>query len=337
MLNWWRAIVLGIVQGLTEFIPVSSSGHLIIMSDLIGAGHGDHLLFDLLVHVATLAAIVLVFYKDILKLFKPPFKLIGFIALASVPAIIGGILLWRFSGVFALFRQPTYLWIFFLLTAILLFATELIEKRQTPRQFFIQSGRSIKKLFTRKKRAPETAVLDNVTPNGSLLADSGANGNDTVGDGSSAGTVNESAPAPNNQFLGDLKMKNVVAMGLMQGAALFPGLSRSGSTIFGGVVTRGKRETVAKFSFLMSIPIILGATIMEEVIGMISPGAGAAPPVSNEWYIYLLGMVFAFAVGFFAIKFMMRLIVRADFKWFSLYLLGVSIFCFVYYFLPAMR
>jgi len=276
-MDWWQALILGITQGLTEFLPVSSSGHLIIARDLIGVGGGGYLIFDILVHVATLCAVAVVFLKDILKLFKPPFKILGFIALASIPAVITGFFLQ--SQIAEVFYDGTYLWIFFLFTAVLLFAAELIGKKTQITNCKVQ--------ITNK-----------------------------------------------DEFLAGLKLKHVVGMGLMQGLAVFPGISRSGSTLFGGIITKGKRETVAKFSFFMSVPVILGAALLEGIEAVASRGSGTAAAAAEiPWYGYALAMASAFIVGFFAIKLMLRVIAKADYKWFSLYLLALSAFTFFYYFL----
>ncbi len=277
-MTWWQSIILGFVQGATEFLPISSSGHLILVRYWTGLS-GDFFLFDSLVHFATLIAIVIVLFKDILKLFRPPFKTFGMIVVASVPAVITGFLLELTLKDY--FESPKFLWVFFFITAAVLVATEVLAKRG-------------------KKAAADgekTAADESLKP------------------------------------LWEMQWKNAVGMGLAQAAAVFPGLSRSGSTIFGGVVTKGDRGQVAKFSFLMSIPVILGAVALELYKLGDAAAEGVLPAVTVPWYAYLLGMATAFAVGFFAIKFMLRLIQKANFKWFAVYLAALGTVTLVLYFI----
>ena len=114
-------------------------------------------------------------------------------------------------------------------------------------------------------------------------------------------------------------------MGGMQAVALFPGISRSGSTIFGGTLARSRREDVAKFSFFMSVPVILGSALL-SVIDVAQTGT------TVDWGVILIGMAAAFVSGLAAIKLMMRLIQKANYKWFSLYLFVVAVLSFVFFF-----
>ena len=187
----WQAILLGLTQGLAEFLPVSSSGHLVLMREIFGI-KGEYLMFDVMLHVGTLFAVFITFFKDLIALFKPPFKTIGLIIVATVPAVVVGLLAGDYIE--NLFSSGKYLCFFFLFTALLMFLTEIIAKR-----------------------------------------------------------TRETKP---------LGLKAAIAMGLMQGVGVFPGISRSGSTIFGGVVAKAEREEAAKFSFFMSIPVILGSAVL---------------------------------------------------------------------------
>lgn len=263
---WWQAMVLGLVQGFTEFLPVSSSGHLILVRELMGlnvsASSQFNLVFDILVHVGTLIAVVIVLYKDILALFRKPFKRLGMLIVASIPAVIVGFTCKDYIEQY--FSTAQYLCFFFLFTAIIMLISEIVAKR--------------------------------------------------------------------NKDPKELSWGGAVAMGVMQGAGVFPGISRSGSTIFGGTMAGSKSKQVATFSFLMSIPIILGSLLL-SVIDVAQAGEIA----SINWFSVIVGMASAFASGYFAVKVMLKLIAKANFKWFSLYLLIVSVFTFVYYFLPSVR
>jgi undecaprenyl pyrophosphate phosphatase UppP len=121
----WQAIILGFVQGLAEFLPISSSGHLILVRNLMGI-EGDYLLFDIMLHVGTLGAVGVYFFKDILALFKPPFKKMGLLILATIPAALVGLFLGDYVD--AVFMSGKYLCFFFLATAILMFITEFLAK-----------------------------------------------------------------------------------------------------------------------------------------------------------------------------------------------------------------
>ena len=286
-MSWWQALILGIVQGLTEFLPISSSGHLMIVRNLIGVTDGNYLAFDVLTHTATLVAILIVLRKDVIRLFRPPFKTLGVIILVSVPSLVTGLLLSVFGPESDGAWLP-YLCFFFLFTAGLLIAAEFLAKR--------------------KRVVPE--------PDG----DAERQGEpETAADGDLLGNPRE------------FGVKHAAAMGLMQAFAPISGISRSGSTVFGGTIMNGSREKIAKFSFFLSVPVILASTAW-ALFRLIFPSESASVPVTIAWYGYLLAMAAAFTVGLFAIKLMLRLIAKANYRWFALYLLGLSVFSFVYYF-----
>lgn len=250
----WQALILGLVQGFSEFLPISSSGHLLLVRAIMGL-EGTYLLFDILVHCATLLAIVIIFFKDLLGLLKPPFKTLGILVIATIPAVIVGLLLSNYVD--EIFGSAKYLCFFFLISATIMLLCEVIGKRVAATK--------------------------------------------------------------------DITMKNAIAMGLLQSLAVLPGVTRSGSTIFGGVATGGKREEVAKFSFFMSLPIICGAVVLQLT--------DISSAVTLDWSAYVVGMLAAFASGLFAIKLMLKVIAKANYKWFALYLFVISILSFIFYFL----
>ena len=272
-------------QGLTEFLPVSSSGHLLIVQDfMFGSAGADYLLFDILLHVATLFAVVLAFRKEIIGLFKPPFKTLGLLALATVPAGITGLLVSILVDDMRVFMPV--LWVFFLVTAGLMVAAEWFGKKQTVRQ-----------------KTQIEAHGEN--PSGAEGATSSAASEDGI------------------------SLKTALGMGFMQALAPLPGISRSGSTLFGGIVTGGKRESLARFSFFMSIPIIL-ASLFLELLDLRKPEA-LASAAEIPWFGYVVAMLVAFAAGYAVIKFMLRIIAKANFKWFAVYLVGLAVFSFIRY------
>lgn len=268
-MKWWQALVLGLTQGLTEFLPVSSSGHLTFLQRVLGIDIGGaELFFNIILHLGTLVAVCVIFWKDILALFKKPFRTLLYLVVATIPAAIAGLLLddlidehilgGKYVGVF--------LAVFFTVTAAVLFATELFAKR-------------------RQKISP-------------------------------------------------LGWRNTLPMGFAQAVAILPGISRSGSTIAAGIFAGGDTEEVSHFSFLMSIPVILGSFLVELVKGLVRTGEESlaysfevAGPQFG-WCI-AIGFIISAIAGLFAIKVMLAAIKKANYKWFSLYLVLLAIACIV--------
>ncbi len=249
-MNILDAVFLGIIQGLTEFLPVSSSGHLVLISEIFGISESN-MFFSVMLHFGTLMAVVVFYFKELLGLFsKEGVKTIGFLAIASLPAAIVGLLLGDIID--SAFSTSKFLCFTFLTTAVLLFIIDIY-------------GKDIKN--------------------------------------------------PVN-----IGLKHSVLMGIMQAIAVVPGLSRSGFTISGGLLLKGERKDVAKFSFFMSIPVILGAFILEILKADFS-----------EIYIFptVCGMLAAFVSGLIAIKFMLSVIGKCNFRWFSLYLAVISIITYI--------
>lgn len=257
----WKSGVLGIVQGLTEFMPVSSSGHLTLLQILgLNFGEGMTMFINILMHLGTLVAVVIVFWRDILALFKKPFKTLLMLIVATIPAGVVGMLFSDkieafFSGETALLNLA----VCFAVTALLLLVCELVAKRQ------------------KKPHA--------------------------LGWGTS------------------------VSMGVMQAVALFPGISRSGSTIVAGTLAGAKREEVARFSFIMSIPVILGSFLV-ETYDIIKEPSVVADIGANGFVGIAFGVVLSAVFGFLAIKLMLKAIRKANYMWFSVYLLCLSLTCF---------
>lgn len=262
----WQSIVLGIVQGLTEFLPVSSSGHLLFLQRVLNVNIGEaEMFFNIILHLGTLIAVCAVFYKDIIDLFKKPFKTMLFLVVATIPAGLAGFLF--DDAIDELFVQGEFvgifLAIFFAITATVLFITELYAKK-------------------RKQTLP-------------------------------------------------LCWKNTLTMGFAQVVALLPGISRSGATICAGTLAGGNSDDVSKFSFLMSIPIILGSFAVSLVKGIANGelATSFASAGDNIGWCIAIGFIMSALVGFFAIKVMLKAIKNANFKWFSVYLILLSIACIV--------
>ncbi len=244
------AFVLGLVQGLTEFIPVSSSGHLVVLHDLFNAETGG-LGFDVALHIGTLMALCLYFWKDILDLTRRLFegkkraRLPLMIALACVPAVIAGVVLQDFAE--SIFRNP-------LLVAINL------------------------------------AVFGAVM----LIAEKYA------------------AAKKNTLKIEQMTYKRALAVGAFQALALVPGVSRSGSTITGGLFSGMDRMNATRFSFLVAIPITSGA-----IVKLVADGSLAS---AVEQPIYaVIGILAAFLSGLVAIKFLLKFVAKHSLATFAYY------------------
>lgn len=239
--------LLGIIQGLTEFLPVSSSGHLVLFSKILNID--ESLFLSILLHVATLLSIVVVYYKDIWHMIRHPFsKETMQIVVATIPTcLIVLVLMPIIKQSFAGGLLP----ICFSISAILLFVSEKLSKKNK---------------------------------------------------------------------CGELGFKTAFLMGVAQGFAVFPGISRSGATISAGLINGKDKQEVAKFSFLMSIPIIILSLLM-EVYEIVVDGT----VLNIQVLPTILAFVVAFLVGVFAIKMMIKLTVKSNLKWFSLYLIGIAI------------
>lgn len=258
-----ESVLLGLLQGFTEFLPVSSSGHLTIAQSLIDGFSQPGLLYDLLLHFATLFAVLIYFRKRVGVLIKAFFgiffnrynsyyfenkRFLWCIVVASIPtAVIGLFLEQHVTDIFKSTISVGYALIF---TSILLIISDNFQGR----------------------------LSINI----------------------------------NNSFI----------LGIIQGIAVIPGISRSGSTIAIGVMMGIKRDEIAEFSFLMSVPAILGATILQVMkVDYIS---------TNELIVYGFGMLSAFISGLIAIGFMLFFVKTAKMKFFAVYCLLAGIFTVIF-------
>lgn len=256
----WQAVVLGAVQGLAEFLPISSSGHLILLQHWFGIKEGL-LFFSVMLHIGTLIPVIIVLWKDILGLFRPINNFL-LLVLATVPAGIVGLIIHFTVDIDAFFTENIYLiGITFLFTAAELLFAEVYSKKK----------------------------------------------------------------CKVSEFNNPITVKTSLVMGLGQAVGVFPGISRSGSTTSFGALKKVDRKLNASFTFLMSIPIILAAVFLES-LDVIKNG------VNNVDVIPLLfGVISSAVCGYIAINFMLKLIKKANYKWFSLYLALLSVAVFISY------
>lgn len=238
----FEAIFLGLLQGLTEFLPVSSSGHLVIAQHFIGLT-SPPVLFDILLHLATSLAVIVVLWSQLLQL---NLKTIGFILLASLPAAIVGLIL--NSSIETIFSSLTLVAFALLINSLILFSA----------QYFFSNAQST-----------------------------------------------------------SLSAKNSLVIGLFQALAIIPGISRSGSTISAGILAKLKPQLVFNFSFLLSLPAILGAVLLQlKDLSFFQTQLGLP---------LLLGSITAFVSGLMSLKLLKKFVSQGRFSFFAYYCLALGL------------
>ena len=280
-----RAFVLGIVQGLTEFLPISSSAHLSIVPKLLGYKTPE-LSFEVLLHFGTLSAVLAYFWRDlwefVLCLVAPAQlgqahararrRLLALLVLGSIPAAAIGFVLQDWAERQA--SQPLRAAIFLVATTSLLLAAELYDA-------------------SRGRRAPTRAAV---------AAGRGAGGHpgtEVEGEAPAGLDPEGRAAAPAEAELERLPTGKAFGIGVAQALALVPGVSRSGATISTGLLLGVSREAAARFSFLLSIPAILGAGVLK--LDELGQGAESTPEL-------LVGFLAAAISGFLAVSLLIRLL-----------------------------
>ncbi len=252
-LSIWIAMLLGLVQGVTEFLPISSSGHLLLLQKVFGIDTQASMFFDVMLHLGTLAAVLAVFYKEVWDMLRHPIqKKVGLILIATAVTVALTLL---FKDFFEASFGGKTLGVEFLITALILFANEKL-----------------------------------------------AHGKKTIA---------------------EMKPLEAAGVGLMQGVSILPAVSRSAATIAGSRFFGLKKEDAAEFSFLISIPAILGAAVL-HVPDVLEAG------VENEpWGAILAGVLVAGVSGYFAVRFMLRLIVKKSLMGFAWYVLALGVLILV--------
>lgn len=259
-----EAIIFGAVQGIAEFLPISSSGHLVVLKELFNLKEIP-LIFDVLLHVSTLAAVVIFFWKQIAELFAVLYRWIARKAKdddvqkqKTIIALILGTIVTGVIGIlFSKFipELPSmYVYIGFLVTAILLIVSSIVSRREIENK-----------------------------------------GSDTY-----------------------IKPVKGLLIGFAQGLGTLPGISRSGITISTALMSEIDRKKAGEFSFLLSIPAILGAFILEakDLTG-VTESVGMLP--------LFLGCLGAFIFGLLALKFLMRIVSKGKLEYFACYLIPLGV------------
>lgn len=264
----WNAIVLGLVQGIAEFLPISSSGHLSVLQNLfhMSTAEDGHMFFDVLLHLGTLISICIVYWRDIVAMFRetiqffrnsnrpnaarqqlPAARMVLMIIIATLPLFV---ILPINDYVEQLYYHTFFIGIAFLLTGCLLFVSDKMP-----------AGKRTEK---------------------------------------------------------NMRIKDALIIGVCQAIATIPGLSRSGTTITAGMATGLNRDFAVKFSFMMSLPAVLGANIL-SLVKAVKAGIDVSLLPA-----YLIGMLVAMVSGIFAIRLVKRITSKGKFGSFSYYCWGVG-------------
>lgn len=258
-----KAITLGVIQGLTEFLPISSSGHLVIGSELLHFQQ-QGVMFDVFLHLGTLFSVMLVFRRELLAMAAAPFAIAAgrgdeesrlyfmwdiYVVVATIPAVIAGLFLK--DKVEQLFSNLTLVYTMLLVTAAIMITTRYLRERELR-----------------------------------------------------------------------LNWLRSLVVGCAQACAIMPGLSRSGSTIFIGMALGMDREVVAKFSFIMSIPAIVGAAVLQ------SQDMFQQAPSLDSLVNIGAGTVMSALAGYFAIVLLLDIVRRNRLQYFGYYCLVISLLGF---------
>lgn len=257
----WIALLLGVVQGLCEFLPVSSSGHLLLLQNLAGIREDQGgAFFTVMLHVATLISVCIVYRKTILKVLKQPFqKLVLHLIIATLPTVCIALvfkLIEPFKTFYNQANEGAYLGVCFLMTTGLLLLSDYLSARK-------------------EKKRPMKAMTN----------------------------------------------RDALLVGCMQAVGVLPGISRSGSTITGAMFASLNKKAAADFSFLMSIPAILGGAVLEVKDAVEAGSIGVSLPC------LLVGMLAAGVTGYIAVNWMLKIIKHKKLWPFALYtgVLGAAV------------
>ena len=273
-MGYIEAIVLGLVQGLSEFLPISSSGHLALLQNLFEINEDKVIFFAVLLHIGTLVSIFIVYHKDIYALIKElfllfkdiftgkglrieerPIRKLGImIIVSSIPTAIMGLLFSDYID--KIFGSLTVIAICWIITGFILLFSEKLKN--------------------------------------------------------------------NIKEIEGMKYRNAIFIGICQGLAIMPGISRSGSTIVGSLVTGLKREFAVEFAFLISIPAILGSAILEFPKAI---KAGIEPSTIGPM---IVGFLVAAISGYFAITTMIKIVSKHKMRYFSYYVGIIGLGTFIY-------
>lgn len=270
------AILLGIVQGVAEFLPISSSGHLAILQNLFALSAGeDHLFFDVLLHLGTLISICVCYWGDIVAMVREVFIVLRGGRRADGTPVQGNLGAARLFMMIVVGTLPLFL---------VLPINDKVEEL-----YYITPFIGVALLLT----GCMLFVSDKMTP----------------------GKRTEK----------NMRFRDALVIGLCQCVATMPGLSRSGTTITAGIATGLDRTFAMKYSFLLSLPAVLGANLLSfiKAIGSESIDASLIPA-------YLIGMLAAMLSGIAAISLMKLIAKKSKFGWFAYYCWGAGLLTIIF-------
>ncbi len=286
-----ESIFLGIVQGVTEFLPVSSSGHLAILENIFHIETNGSMLFDIMLHLGTLVAVFIVYHKDIWNMIREALFMVG-----DIFSNLHTFLLNKIHKTSLKYKKIVH-------NSYRKFVV-LILVSTVPTGLIGVLGKDIVEGAGETLLIPGICLL--ITGVLLLMAELKKEGNKT----------------PKTVSYG-----NGLVIGAAQGLATLPGLSRSGTTIATCLFCGLERKFAVKYSFILSIPAILGAAVLEikDVI--------AEPIQTSQIAVYAVGMVFAGVVGYICIKTMLIIVRKKKFHYFAYYCFAVGIVAIVGHFL----
>ncbi len=262
-----ETFLLGVIQGIAEFLPISSSAHLIIFRDIFGIGAGMpknmELAFDVALHLGTLLAILVFFFKDFWNMFIKGFtkgvkdsegKILWYLVAATIPAAIVGVLFEE--------KIETVIRSNYILIALALIIMGIII-------YYVD------KVCIQEKE------------------------------------------------IKDMSLKDAILVGCSQVFALIPGFSRSGTTITAARILKLDRESAAKFSFFLSLPVVCGAVFLQLI------KSGTIHLIVTNLSTFLLGVITSFVIGMICIKYLLKYLKKHDFKVFMIYRIILAIIVFI--------
>ena len=277
-----EAILLGLVQGLTEFLPISSSGHLLVVRKLLGVSDPT-LFYTVILHFSTLLAVGVVFRNQIYRLLM---------ALFRIPTFLKNL----FQKGHLAIADDDEAW-----TCILIIFTTIVTGFM---------GYFFEKQFTEANQWRWMAPLGFFLTGTALYSTK-----NLMLDKTRAKQKRE------GKFVSQVTIKDAMLLGLAQAISIFPAISRSGSTISAALWLRVNRKFAGEFSFLISIPSIVGALILKSRHGV---------AVEQDLFLpYVLGSIMAFVTGYISLIFLLRWIQKGKLHYFAFYCWAMSIFTFI--------
>lgn len=277
-MNFFNAIIIGFVQGVGEFLPISSSGHLVVLYTLFNIT-GNTVILSIFLHIATLFSVLYVYRADIIQLIKTPFcKTNKMLVVATIPTVVIALIL---KGLITNSFNINFVIFGFLITAVALGFADYLSQDNN----ILSNNNDLSTITPSRTRSGSVVYVNN--------------------------------PLLKNRDITNINIsiKQALLIGVAQGIACFPGISRSGATIATGLIAKGEKQDVTTFSFLLSIPIILGSLVM-ALFDL--DGATRIPTFS-----LITACLISFLVGIVAINLLNTVVKKKQLSNFSFYLIGL--------------